>query len=154
MSANNLKKEVLPPGELIDVNGRMVHVQRSGTGSPTVVFEAGLFASSFTFAKVQPQISKLTSTLSYDRAGMGYSEPSPDPKRVSVVFAKELFELLDALDLHEPMVLVGGSVGGIYIREFAHQHPDIVAGMVFVDSSHEKTYYCIISNIGKPWIHF
>ena len=138
MCEDNLKKEVLLPGELIDVKGRKVHVQRSGTGSPTVVFEAGLFANSLTFAKVQPQISKLTSTLSYDRAGMGYSEPSPNLKRVSAVFAKELFELLDAIDLYEPVVLVGWSAGGIYIREFAHQHPNMVAGMVFIDSSHEN----------------
>lgn len=138
MSADELKKELPPPGELIDVNGRKVHVQRGGTGSPTVVFESGLFANSLVFAKVQPEISKITSTLSYDRAGLGYSEKSPNPNRISSVIASELFELLDTLGLHEPLVLVGASAGGIYIREFAHQHPEMVAGMVFIDSSHEN----------------
>ena len=65
--------ELSPPGELIDVNGRKVHVQRYGKGSPTVVFESGLLSNSLAFAKVQPEIAKITSALSYDRAGMGYS---------------------------------------------------------------------------------
>jgi pimeloyl-ACP methyl ester carboxylesterase len=137
MSTDDLKKELPPPGELINVNGRKIHVQRAGIGSPTVVFESALFGNSLSFARVQPEISKITSTLSYDRAGLGYSEPSPNPERVSAVIASELFELLETLDLREPLVLVGWSAGGIYIREFAHLHPEMVAGMVFIDSSHE-----------------
>lgn len=138
MAEGNLKKELPLPGELIDVNGRKVHIQRGGTGIPTVLFESGVLDNSLAFAKVQPEISKITSTLSYDRAGLGYSEKSPNPKRISSVIASELFEVLDTLDLHEPLVLVGWSAGGIYIREFAHQHPEMVAGMVFIDSSHEN----------------
>ena len=136
MSTDDLKKE-LPPGELINVNGRMVHVQRGGIGSPTVVFESALFGNSLSFARVQPEISKITSTLSYDRAGLGYSEPSFNPERTSSVIASELFELLETLGLREPLVLVGWSAGGIYIREFAYLHPEMVAGMVLIDSSHE-----------------
>lgn len=133
MSTNELP----PPGEIINLNGRKVHVQRDGIGSPTVVFESALFGNSLSFARVQPEISKITSTLSYDRAGLGYSEPSPNPERISSVIASELFELLETLDLREPLALVGWSAGGIYIREFAHLHPEMVAGMVFIDSSHE-----------------
>ena len=126
-----------PPGELINVNGRKVHIQRAGIGSPTVVFESALFGNSLSFARVQPEISKITSTFSYDRAGLGYSEPSSNPERTSSVIASELFELLETLDLRGPLVLVGWSAGGIYIREFAHLHPEMAAGMVFIDSSHE-----------------
>ena len=136
--SEELKKEFPLPGELIHVNGRKIHVQRSGTGSPTVMFESGVIGTSLQFAKVQPEISIITSTLSYDRAGLGYSEKSPNPKRISSVIASELFELLDTLGLHEPLVLVGASAGGIYIREFAQQHPGMVAGMVFIDSAHES----------------
>jgi len=133
----SISTDELPPGEVINVNGRKVHVQRAGIGSPTVVFESALFGNSLSFARVQPEISKVTSTLSYDRAGLGYSEPSPNPERTSSAIASELFELLKTLDLREPLVLVGWSAGGIYIREFAHLHPEMVAGMVFIDSSHE-----------------
>ena len=128
-------KILTPPGELIDVNGRMVHVQRVGKGYPTVVFESGIFGDSFDFFKVQPEVSKTTSTLSYDRAGHGYSDPSPNPERVGAVIAKELFDLLETLKIIEPIVLVGWSAGGLYIREFTFQHPERVAGMVLIDSS-------------------
>ena len=137
MSTDDLKKELPPPGEIINVNGRKVHVQRAGIGSPTVVFESALFGNSLSFARVQPEISKITSTLSYDRAGLGYSEPSSNPERTSSVIASELFELLETIDLRLPLVLVGWSAGGIYIREFAHLHPEMVAGIVLIDSSHE-----------------
>jgi pimeloyl-ACP methyl ester carboxylesterase len=132
------KKELSPPGEIIKVNGRKVHIQRGGTGSPTVIFESGWFADSIVFHTVQSEISKITTTMSYDRAGMGWSEKSTNPNRDSKVIAIELFDLLDTLNLQEPLVLVGWSIGGIYIREFAHQHPEMVSGMVFIDSPHEN----------------
>ena len=135
-----MKNQLSPPGRLINVNGRKVHVQCFGSGSPSVVFESGLFDTSFAFAKVQPQLSTFTKTISYDRAGVGYSESSSNPNRVSAVMASELYELLETLKLHKPVVLVGWSAGGIYIREFAHEHPEMIAGMVFIDSAHESGF--------------
>ncbi|NQT97691.1 MAG: alpha/beta hydrolase [Candidatus Marinimicrobia bacterium] len=126
-----------PPGELIYVNGRKVHIQRYGKGSPVVIFDSGFFNDSFTFGYVQPQIANLTCTISYDRAGMGYSEPSPTPERNSKVLASELYELIETLGLRDPIVFAGWSAGGIYIREFARQHPDRVAGMILIDSASE-----------------
>ena len=126
-----------PPGELFDVNGRKVHIQRSGKGSPTVLFDSGFFDNSLAFGNVQPQIANLTSTISYDRAGMGYSEKSLNPKRNSKVIVSELFELIMALGLQDPLVFVGWSAGGIYIREFARQHKERIAGMVLIDSASE-----------------
>ena len=103
----NIQTELPPPGQLFNANGRKVHIQRSGTGSPTVFFESGLRGSSLDFAKVQSEISKLTRTISYDRPGTGYSEISPNLKRNSKVIASELFELLGALNEHDPLILVG-----------------------------------------------
>ena len=80
MSKNS--KVLTPPGELIDLKGRKVHIQRSGSGSPTVVFESGIISDSFAFHRVQPEIAQITSTISYDRAGHGYSDPSPTLERV------------------------------------------------------------------------
>lgn len=105
--------ELQPPGELIDVNGRKVHVQRMGTGSPIVLFEAGLSTDSLAFYGVQIELSKFTHTISYDRAGMGYSDRSPNPERTSKVFVAELLELVKVLNLTEPLILAGWSAGGI-----------------------------------------
>ena len=138
MVTDNRTHELSPPGDLIDVNGRKVHIQRHGKGSPIVVFESGIYADSFAFSKVQPEIAKITTAISYDRAGMGYSELSSEPKRTSPVIASELFELLEALGINDPLILAGWSAGGIYIREFYRQHPEMVAGLVLIDSVHEN----------------
>jgi pimeloyl-ACP methyl ester carboxylesterase len=128
-------KVLKPPGEMIDVNGRNVHVQRSGTGSPTVLFESGILNDSLAFHKVQQAISEITSTISYDRAGLGYSDPSPNPRRIWAVFVDELSDLLDILSVSEPLVLVGWSAGAQFIRNFADRYPDRVAGLVLIDSN-------------------
>lgn len=130
--------ELQPPGELIDVNGSKVHVQRMGTGSPIVLFESGILGDSLVFYEVHLEVSKFTHTISYDRAGMGYSEHSSNPERTSKVIATELAELVETLNLEEPLILTGWSAGGLYVREFAAQHPEMVAGMILIDSSHEN----------------
>ena len=127
-------KALKPPGELIDLNGRRVHIQRSGEGSPLVVFESGIFSDSMAFYRVQSEISKVTSTLSYDRAGHGYSDPSPQSKRSWTVIVDEFSGLLDHLEVREPMILVGWSAGSLYVRTYADRYPDRVAGLVFLDS--------------------
>jgi pimeloyl-ACP methyl ester carboxylesterase len=127
-------KVLKPPGELIVIDDRQVHFQRSGEGSPLVVFESGIFSESMAFFPVQSEISKDTCTLSYDRAGHGYSDPSPNTKRIWSVIVDEFCELLDTLDIWEPMILVGWSAGAQYIRNFADKYPERVAGLVFLDS--------------------
>jgi pimeloyl-ACP methyl ester carboxylesterase len=138
MSKEESKKELAPPGDMIDVNSHKMHVFRAGSGSPTVFFEAGLRSDLLAFAKVQLEVAKFTSTISYDRAGMGYSESSTNPSRRSKEIVSEFAQLVEVLEIEEPMILVGWSAGGIYNREYAAQHPEKVAGMVFIDSSHEN----------------
>jgi hypothetical protein len=62
-----------PLGRLIDIGGTSLHVYNIGEGSPPVVFEAGIAATSLSWQLVQPEIAKLTQTASYDRAGLGWS---------------------------------------------------------------------------------
>jgi pimeloyl-ACP methyl ester carboxylesterase len=128
-------KALTPPGELINVHGRMVHIQRSGTGSPTIIFESGIFGESLDFHKVQPVIAKLTSTISYDRAGHGYSDPSTNLERVTSVIVNELSDLLETLNVLEPLVLIGWSAGAHYMLQFAYDNPERVAGIVLIDST-------------------
>ncbi|MGA2856650.1 MAG: alpha/beta hydrolase [Candidatus Sulfotelmatobacter sp.] len=98
------------PGRLIDVGGYRMHIDCAGQGSPTVILDSGLGDSYVVWQKVQPQIAKLTQTCSYDRAGIGYSEPSSRP-RTSRVMAEELHTLLKTAGITPPYVLVGHSMG-------------------------------------------
>lgn len=89
------------------------------------------------WAWVQEELSKTTKVLSYDRAGLGWSDPSPESKDASSI-AKDLRRLLEAANFSRPFVFVGHSMGGIFGRAYAAQFPEDVAGMALVDASHPE----------------
>jgi pimeloyl-ACP methyl ester carboxylesterase len=122
-----------PPGQLVDVGGYRLHVNCTGSGSPTVVIESGWGDSSAGWAWVQPEVAKTARVCTYDRAGMGWSESSPEP-RTAREYAKELHILLANANEPGPYVLVGHSMGGFTILVYAHDYPDEVSGLVLVDS--------------------
>ena len=124
------------PGQLIDVGGYRLHIQCVGTGSPTVVLDAGLGGSSLDWSLVQPELGRSTRVCAYDRAGMGWSDPSPRPRTPRQI-ADELHMLLTKAGIAGPYLLVGHSLAGKNVRLFALQHPDQVAGMVLVDARSE-----------------
>jgi pimeloyl-ACP methyl ester carboxylesterase len=130
-------KRYPPPGQLVDVGGHRLHLHCVGEGSPTVVLDAGLGAFSLDWGAVQPEIATSTRVCAYDRAGLGWSEPGPLP-RSPQQFADELHVLLTNADVEGPYVLAVHSISGKTARLFASQHPNDVAGMVFVDARHES----------------
>ena len=124
-----------PPGRLVDIGGCRLHLYCTGEGSPTVILEAGGGNPWLSWCKVQPQVASFTRVCSYDRAGLGWSDPSPRP-RTAMVIAEELHALLHNAGIPGPFVLVGHSLGGMDARMFANRYPSEVAGLVLVDSSH------------------
>jgi pimeloyl-ACP methyl ester carboxylesterase len=122
-----------PPGQMVDVGGYRLHLNCLGTGSPTVVINAGWGDWSAMWSWVQPEVEKSTRVCTYDRAGMGYSEAGPLPRNAAQ-FAKELHTLLHQANISAPYVLVGHSMGGLPVRVFAHDYAAEVAGVVLVDS--------------------
>lgn len=122
-----------PPGQMVDVGGYRLHLNCTGTGSPTVVIDAGHGASSASWAWVQAEVARTTRVCTYDRAGMGWSEASPYP-RTARQFAKELHTLLANANEPGPYVLAGHSLGGYTILVYAHDYPEEVAGVVLIDT--------------------
>jgi pimeloyl-ACP methyl ester carboxylesterase len=142
------------PGELVDVGGYKMHIDCIGQGSPTVILDAGLGDSFVSWSKVQPRIAKFARACSYDRAGIGYSDPSPRP-RTSKDFAEELHILLHNAGIPPPYLLVGHSMGGFDVRLYASLYPSEVAGMVLVDSSHpeqQKRLPPAINDLDATWL--
>jgi pimeloyl-ACP methyl ester carboxylesterase len=125
-----------PPGRLVDVGGHRLHLWCTGAGAPSVILESGLGGTSFGWGHVQPEIARFTCVCSYDRAGLGYSDPGPNP-RTTRRMAAELSLLLDQAGIGEPVILVGASSGGLIARLFASERAERVAGLVLVDASHE-----------------
>jgi pimeloyl-ACP methyl ester carboxylesterase len=133
------KRNYPPRGDLVDVGGYSLYLHCIGDNTdrrPTVVLETGLGGgvTSADWAYVQPEIGKTTRVCAYDRAGLGWSDLSPQPRDAQHI-ATELHTLLQNSHTPPPYVLVGWSYGGLYVRAYADQYPEEVAGMVLLDSS-------------------
>jgi len=125
-----------PPGHLVDIGGYRLHLWCTGDGAPAVILDTGLGGSTPDWGFVQPEVARFTRVCSYDRAGMGYSDPGPSPRTARRI-ASELAELLARSGIGGPVVLVGASIAGFNVRVFASDHRDRAAGLVLVDASHE-----------------
>jgi pimeloyl-ACP methyl ester carboxylesterase len=123
-----------PAGEMVLVNGYKMHLNCSGSGSPTLVLDSGLGNDALIWGAVQPQLAKTTRVCSYDRAGFGWSDAQPGPRDADHI-AAELHQLLLQAKVDGPMVLMGHSIAGMYIRDYAAHYPENVAGLIFVDGS-------------------
>src|SRR5690242_14406475 len=110
------------PGKLVDVGGYKLHINCTGTGSPTVILDAGLGGTSLDWSKVQPAVTRFTRVCSYDRAGYGWSE-SGRGLRTSQQIVTELHLLLSRAKIEGPYVLVGHSAGGMNMRLYAYRYP-------------------------------
>jgi len=124
-----------PPGRLVRVNNRLMHIHPTGEGAPTVLFESGMGASCLSWTLVQPAVAEFCRAVSYDRAGHGWSEPAREPRTAQQI-AGELRALLDVAGVPGPYVLVAHSFGGYVSSAFAHLYRDEIVGMVLVDSIH------------------
>ena len=127
-----------PRGLMYDVGGgRRMRLVCEGAASarPTVVFESGAFGFSGDWVHVQRQLTRQgVRSCAYDRAGMGLSDPSPEP-RDGVHVARDLEKLLSAARVDGPLVLVGHSMAGSRLHLFANRNPGRVRGLVFVDTT-------------------
>jgi pimeloyl-ACP methyl ester carboxylesterase len=123
-----------PVGErMIDVGGHKLAIRCQGQAAPTVIFETGAFPTSDVFAdKIIGDVARDHRACSYDRAGVGKSEPGPNPRDGKQI-AAELDQLLTNAGETGPFVLVSWSVGGLYTPLYAIAHAENVAGYVFID---------------------
>lgn len=128
-----------PAGELINVGGYCLHANIQGEGDFTVVFDSGVGGIAMHWEKVQREVAKYAVTVSYDRAGLGWSEIGKQPRSFEMM-VEELKTLLEATNVPSPFILVGHSFGGIVARQFANAYPEQVAGIILVDSAHEEQF--------------
>lgn len=131
------RRKYPPPGQMIDVGGRRLHLQVSGenSGGPTVILEAGMASFSSNWVWVQEELSTVTRVVSYDRAGLGWSDP-PSEAQDAYESAADLHLALQNAGISGPYVLAGHSYGGLVVRAFTDLYQDEVVGMVLVDGSH------------------
>jgi pimeloyl-ACP methyl ester carboxylesterase len=121
----------------VDVGGRKLFLKCTGNASePTVVLVAGKGGTTEVWQAVQTHVATFASVCSYDRADLGQSDPTYQPQTAEIV--EDLHQLLLRANIPPPYILVGHSMGGIYVRKFAMRYPAQIAGIVFVDSSDDE----------------
>jgi pimeloyl-ACP methyl ester carboxylesterase len=126
-----------PRGVMVDVGGRSMRLVCEGTrqpGQPLVVFEAGAYSGSADFGWIQPEVSAFARTCSYDRAGIGWSDPVDGPRDPGAL-ADDLHRLLQVAGETGPYVLVGHSMAGLMTRALISGYPDDVKGLVLIDAA-------------------
>jgi pimeloyl-ACP methyl ester carboxylesterase len=128
----------VPPGTMLDVGGQRLHVVCAGNGTPTVLFESGIAASSLSWTRALRDVATFTRACAYDRAGLGWS----DPARGSRSVARMLDELRGVLThanaaTGAPCILVGHSFGAFLVYAYASEHPAEIAGLVLLDPPSE-----------------
>jgi len=128
------KRGYLPPGQIVNVDSHKMHIYCTGSGSPTVILEAGAYIYSTEWYWVQRQISATNRVCSYDRAGYGWSEPVAGA-RDGLQLVHELHSLLNAAKVPGPYVMAGHSLGGVTAPIYASEYPSDVLGIVLVDSA-------------------
>jgi len=133
------RRNVVAPGQLIDVGGHRLHLSCAGSGTPTVILEAGLGASGPSWGWISAAIAGDTRVCVYDRAGRGWSDPAPVTND-GVGVATDLHVLLERGHVPGPFVLVGHSSGAQYVRIFAGRYPEQVAGMVLLDGQPAEAF--------------
>ena len=111
-----------------------LYLSCSGSGEPTVILEPGLGETSAAWGWIAPTVAAHTRVCVYDRAGRGRSDPSPDPQDGDQI-ATDLHTLLERADVTGPLVMVGHSLGGLYVLDYAARYPQQVAGMVLLDAT-------------------
>jgi pimeloyl-ACP methyl ester carboxylesterase len=127
-----------PPSGLIALpDGRHLDITCVGSGGPIVVLDAGLGNTSEVWIPVALRVKSFATVCRYDRAGLGASDPRPEPHG-AVSAVSDLHALLTAAGLPPPYVMVGASFGGLDAQLFARTYPAEVAGVVLVDGIHPK----------------
>ena len=132
----------------IDTAGRSLFALEAGSGEPAVIFEAGMGDFSRAWHTVQAEVAKVTRTISYDRAGRGQSQFAGSNRSLDNCL-DDLLEMLAALEVKQPLILVGHSFGGLIVRLFAHRFPEKVGGIVLVDSAQEDVNFEFQKTLGK-----
>ncbi|TXR80562.1 alpha/beta hydrolase [Bacillus sp. BF9-10] len=118
----------------VDVLGQNIEVYMKGTNKQTVVIQTGMTCSFYDWLPIIEKLSQQFTVVSYHRPGYGKSELGND-SRTTRQATKELHMLLQKLDIHDPIILIGHSYGGLCAQHFAMLHEDKLQALILIDST-------------------
>jgi pimeloyl-ACP methyl ester carboxylesterase len=121
-----------PPGRMVDIGGRSLHLIDEGASGPAVIFESGISATCLSWTQLRAEVQGFARACTYDRAWLGWSDPAPSPRTTSNIVS-ELHALIEAARIPRPYILAGHSFGGMLVRSYAAKYPGEIAGLILVD---------------------
>lgn len=139
--SNYEKNKYEPPSKLIEVNNHRMHIYAKGKGAPTVVFTTGSGTPcAYTdYYFIQKELLKTVRTVSYDRPGYGWSEPT----NISITIGnqvEELHEVLNKAGEKPPYILVAHSLSSLEVIHFAQVFKEEVCGILLIDGGNPSFY--------------
>jgi pimeloyl-ACP methyl ester carboxylesterase len=138
-----------PLGQMVDLGGRRLHLNCTGSGSPAVIVENGGGSFSIEWALVQPEVARQTRICTYDRAGYAWSDRGPVDDGIEQIVG-DLNLLLRTARVDPPYVLVGHSLGCLFARAYQRRFPEQVAGLVFVDGTPDEDVRMVVNGKQEP----
>ncbi len=141
VAALSWERTPYPSGRLISANGVRLYTRIKGNGTPVILIEPALGSPGAEWWRIQDELARMTTVVTYDRAGYGWSRSGKYP-RTSFQVVAELHRMLERAGLGGPYILIGHSQGGLYAQLFGRLYPDQVAGAVFLDpvSSNQQRF--------------
>lgn len=142
----------------VTVNGNRYNVFVKGVenrkeNTPVIIFENGMGVDLGNWKKITDRVSSFAPVFAYDRAGIGKSDKIYQMPTAKFV-AENLHDLLKALKIAPPYLLVGHSLGGVYVRSFAGFYPNEISGLVFIDPADftetKNDWNAIFRTLGVP----
>ncbi|MGG0122741.1 alpha/beta hydrolase [Bacillus paranthracis] len=120
--------------KFVEVLGQTIEVYMKGSSKQTVVIQTGMTCSFYDWLPIIEKLSQHFTVVSYHRPGYGKSELGNDSRTIRQV-TKELHMLLQKLAIHEPIILIGHSYGGLCAQHFTMLHEDKLQALILVDST-------------------
>lgn len=128
-----------PPGQMVNIGGYELHIHEQGNSEITLVIEPGAGSWSVHWLDLQEKLASKFRVITYDRAGYGWSDPSPY-SRTALNIVHELNAGLEKSGIKGPLILIGHSYGGMLMRAFTRNYPDKVQALILVDSASEYQF--------------
>lgn len=147
MNCKQLKKRMSKINQKIIINNKILEVQRKGSHGTPIIILTGLGCSFDDWHEITEELSKDNRIIMFHRPGLGMSEIG-DESRTTEASSQELKEVLRQLAIHEPIILVGHSYGGLCAQHFAKVYPKLIRGIVLVDST--SVDFAILNTLKLP----
>jgi len=127
----------VPTGQMIDIGERRLHLDCIGSGSPTVLVQPGAGSFAVEWTLVQRIVAPRYRICVYDRAGYAWSDHGPVDEDIAQT-VDDLHLLIRRGQIETPAIFVCQSLGCVFARAYQRRFPEQVAGLVFVDATHDE----------------